>query len=155
LPEQGAQDFQAINVYGSVRRAFKPAAPNLAEAEAAEILEPERTTSYEIGIKTRAFHEVSLDLSYFNMTFRNLVVSILGSGGQPELTNAGKERFKGFESNLRWSPAKLPGSAFEIGYANHSARFVDFTFVTPDGELRDVSGKRLELVPGDLLSGRA
>jgi len=40
---------QAANLYASVRRAFKPAAPNLSEAEAAKILEPEHTTSWEIG----------------------------------------------------------------------------------------------------------
>src|SRR5207249_6554346 len=33
----------AVNVYVSARSAFKPAAPNLSEAESARILEPERT----------------------------------------------------------------------------------------------------------------
>ena len=36
LPEGGAKRIQTMNLYGSVRRGFKPAAPNLAEAEAAE-----------------------------------------------------------------------------------------------------------------------
>jgi iron complex outermembrane recepter protein len=143
------------NLYASVRRAFKPAAPNLAEAEAAEILEPEHTTSWEAGIKTRALEQLAVDVSYFDMKFENLVVSILGPGGLPELTNAGEERFKGFETNLRWSPASLPGSSFDVAYAHHDARFVDFTFVTPDSQLRDVSGKKLELVPRDLVNGRA
>jgi outer membrane receptor for ferrienterochelin and colicin len=39
-----------------------------------------------------------------------------------------------------------------VGYAHHDARFVRFTFVTPDGELRNVSGKMLELVPRDLVN---
>jgi outer membrane receptor protein involved in Fe transport len=155
VPEGGARPLEAANLYASIRRAFKPAAPNLAEAEAAEILEPERTTSWEVGLKARAFDGVALELSYFDMTFENLVVSILGAGGLPELTNAGEERFRGFESTGRWSPAALPGSALSVGYAHHDARFVDFTFVTPTGELRDVSGKKLELVPRDLLNGRA
>jgi len=89
------------------------------------------------------------------MTFENMVVSILGSGGLPELTNAGEQRFKGIETELRWSPEGMHGSSLAIGYANHSARFVDFTFVTPDGEFRDVSGNHLEMVPEDLVSGRA
>ena len=36
------------------------------------------------------------------------------------------------------------------GYAHHDARFVHFSFLTPDGELRVVDGKRLELAPRDL-----
>ena len=137
-----------------MRRAFKPAAPNLAEAEAAEILEPEHTTSFEVGVKSRWVNGFSLDASYFDMTFQNLVVSILGSGGLPKLTNAGEERFKGFETQLRWASTVLRGSAFGVGYAHHDARFVDFTFVTPDGQFRDVSGKKLELVPRELLNAR-
>src|SRR5207244_1353517 len=35
--------FDALNLYGNWKSSFKPAAPNLTEAEAAEILEPERT----------------------------------------------------------------------------------------------------------------
>ncbi|MEO7867315.1 MAG: TonB-dependent receptor, partial [Candidatus Eisenbacteria bacterium] len=154
VPESGVGPLHIANLYGSVRRAFKPAAPNLAEAEAAEILKPEHTTSFEVGVKSRWVNGFSLDASYFDMTFKNLVVSILGSGGLPELTNAGEERFKGFEAQLRWTPSVLRGSAFGLGYAHHDARFVDFTFVTPDGQFRDVSGKKLELVPRELLNAR-
>src|SRR5207247_1869953 len=46
LPEGGSSSWKVANLYASFRRAFKPAAPNLAEAEAAEILEPEHTTSW-------------------------------------------------------------------------------------------------------------
>ncbi|HKQ56881.1 MAG TPA: TonB-dependent receptor [Candidatus Eisenbacteria bacterium] len=154
LPPAGRGALQTANLYGSVRRAFKPAAPNLAEAEAAEILEPEHTTSWEVGLKTRTSRDLGVDLAYFDMTFENLVVSILGTGGGPELVNAGKERFRGFESHLRWSPPALHGATFEIGYAHHNARFVEFTFVTPDSQLRNVSGKKLELVPSELVNGR-
>ena len=154
LPEGGAKRIQTMNLYGSVRRGFKPAAPNLAEAEAAEILEPEHTTSWEVGLKTRALEEVGVDLSYIDMTFENMVVSILGPGGGPELTNAGKERFKGFEADARWAPRAFAGSSIQVGYAHHDARFVDFTFVTPDSQLRDVSGKHLELVPQELCNVR-
>lgn len=154
LPEGGSGTLQALNLYGGWRHAFKPAAPNLAEAEAAEILEPERTDSWEIGAKARALEGVSIDVAYFDMTFRNLVVSILGSGGGPELTNAGEERFKGFEAAVHCAPKALAGGSIDVGYAHHDARFVDFTFVTPDGEFRDVSGKHLELVPRELVSAR-
>ena len=153
-PGAGARRLEAANLYGSVRRGFKPAAPNLSEAESAEILEPEHTTSWEVGLKTRAFQGLALDISYFDMKFENMVVSILGPGGGPQLTNAGEQRFKGVETDLRWSPESIPGISLGVGYAHHDARFVDFTFVTPDSQLRDVSGKQLELVPRELVSGR-
>lgn len=38
-------------------------------------------------------------------------------------------------------PEAVPGSALDVSYAHHDVRFVDFTVVTPDSQLRDVSGK--------------
>jgi iron complex outermembrane receptor protein len=143
--------LSVANLYVTYKSSFKPAAPNLSEAESARILEPERTYSVEGGIKTQAFDRaLSLNLSVFRMDFKNLVVSTLGSGGGPVLINAGKERFKGFEIDLRWLPRFIPHTSLAGGYAYHDARFVDFTFVTPDGALRDVGGKSLELVPRNL-----
>src|SRR5262249_21694308 len=43
----------AIHIYGNAKGNFKPAAPNLSEAESAKILDPERTRSQELGVKTR------------------------------------------------------------------------------------------------------
>ncbi len=147
--------LDAANLYGAWKSNFKPAAPNLTEAESARILEPERTSSGEIGLKTRWLsRQLSFDASLFDMTFRNMVVSIVGPDGGPELTNAGEERFKGVELDLAWSPAVVPGLTVGAGYAHHDATFVHFSFLTPDGELRVVDGKNLELVPRDLWSLR-
>lgn len=147
--------LDASNLYASYRTSFKPAAPNLLEAESAEILEPERTRTFEVGLKSRALRrQLSLDLHFFHMNFKNMVVSVLGTGGGPELVNAGEQRFRGGEVELRLAPDAVPGAVFQLGYSRHDARFVHFTFVTPDGELRDVSGKKLELVPPDLVNGK-
>jgi outer membrane receptor protein involved in Fe transport len=147
--------FDAVNAYANWKSAFKPAAPNLSEAEGAEILEPERTHSVEVGIKTRALRrQLSLDLSVFDMRFENMVVSTLDASSNPILVNAGKERFKGFEAELSYRPGSLPSTVFSGGYAYHDATFEEFTFVTPSGELRDVSGNNLELVPHDLVNAR-
>jgi outer membrane receptor protein involved in Fe transport len=140
-----------LNLYVSARTNFKPAAPNLSEAEAAEILLPETTETEEAGIKTRWLSGLlGLDVTVFHMIFNNLVVAVPGPGGEPELTNAGKERFQGAEVELRWTPPAVPGLSLSGGYAHHDARFLRFSFFTPDGELRVVDGKRLELDPRDL-----
>jgi iron complex outermembrane receptor protein len=140
-----------INVYASAKSAFKPAAPNLSEAENAKILEPERSRSGEVGIKTRWLdRQLSFDASLFHMMFENLVVPNQTPGGAPELVNAGEERFQGAELSVGYSPKALRDVTLSAGYAHHDARFVRFSFTTPDGEFVTVNGNRLELVPRDL-----
>lgn len=148
--------FQAANLYGNWKSSFKPAAPNLTEPEGAKILKPERTHSYEGGFKSLACDgQLGFDVSWFNMDFENLVVAQLDSLGDVERINAGKERFKGIETTLMLKPWFVPGASLSLGYAHHDATFVQFTFVTPDGTFRDVSGKRLELVPRELFNAKA
>jgi iron complex outermembrane recepter protein len=143
--------LDAANVFVAWKSNFKPAAPNLSEAEEAVILEPERTYSEEIGLKTRWGNgQVSLDLSFFHMTFNNMVVSVVGPDGNPALTNAGKEKFQGMEVAAAYRPASLPGLSVGGGYAHHDAIYAQFSFLTPDGELRVVDGKRVEMAPRDL-----
>ncbi|HEX9305219.1 MAG TPA: TonB-dependent receptor [Thermoanaerobaculia bacterium] len=155
LVENGAGALSDANLYVAAKSAFKPAAPNLTEAENAEILKPERTRSGEIGVKTRWLdRQVSFDVSVFHVIFENLVVSNVGPSGEPELVNAGSERFQGSEFTLGYRPGALSGLSFLAGYAHHDARFIEFSFLTPDGDLRVVNGKRLELVPRDLWNAR-
>ncbi len=145
----------SIHFYVAIKSAFKPAAPNLTEAENARILDPERTRSGEAGLKTRWLdRQLSVDLSVFHMIFENVVVSTLGAERTPELVNAGSERFQGAEIEVAYRPAPLSDLALSGGYAHHDARFIRFSFVTPDGELRVVDGKRLELVPRDLWNAK-
>jgi outer membrane receptor protein involved in Fe transport len=84
------------------------------------------------------------------MIFNNLVVSILGPNGQPELVNAGKELFQGAEFSLAYHPVPLPHFAFLAGYAHHDALYEVFTFIDPDAGPQDASGQRLELTPRDM-----
>jgi outer membrane receptor protein involved in Fe transport len=145
-----ASVLNALNLYVSAKSNFKPAAPNLLEAEAARILEPERTRSGEIGLKTRwAGGAISLEAGFFHMAFENLVVSVAGPDGLPTLTNAGEERFQGFETSLTWSPRSVPSLSLVAGYAHHDATYARFSFADPDGNLVIADGNRLELVPRD------
>jgi outer membrane receptor protein involved in Fe transport len=142
--------LSAANLYVSYKSNFKPSAPNLSEAESAEILLPETTQGEEVGLKTSwCDNTFSFNVTAFHYLFNNLVVSILDPNGQPALTNAGKERFQGVEFEAGWAMPFLEGLSFYGGYAHHDARFVQFTFFTPDGQYVDVGGNRLELVPRD------
>ncbi len=142
--------LSALHLYVAAKSNFKPAAPNILEAEAARILEPERSRSGELGLKSTFFSgNVSLGASFFHMTIENVVVSTLGADGLPMLTNAGEERFQGFETALTWSPRRLPALSLAAGYAHHDATYVNFSFTDPDGNFVVVDGNRLELVPRD------
>jgi iron complex outermembrane receptor protein len=156
LVPEGTKGIEAVNVYGNWKSSFKPAAPNLTEAENATILDPERTHSLEGGVKARALDgQLSLDVSAFQMDFHNMVVAILDASLQQKLVNAGHERFKGWEVSLGVAPNQVPGLRLSAGYGWHDPRFVNFTFVTPDGQFRDVSGKLIELAPRLLWNARA
>ncbi|MEO8054883.1 MAG: TonB-dependent receptor [Acidobacteriota bacterium] len=147
--------LNVLHLYAAAKSNFKPAAPNILEAAATNILEPERSRSGEAGLKSRLFGgNVSLEASLFHMKLENVVVSTLGPDGRPALTNAGEERFQGFEGQVTWAPPAWKGFSLGAGYAHHDATYVSFSFVTPDGELRVVDGKRVELVPRDLWNAR-
>src|SRR5262249_15929091 len=140
----------AVNVYGNWKSSFKPAAPNLQEPEGAKILDPERTHSLEGGVKLRGLsRQLGLDVSGFDMTFENMVVSTLAPGGStPVFVNAGRERFKGVEVELPAQPKAVPGPTIGVGYATNVARCVAFTSGGGEGTLREVRGKQMWLVPG-------
>jgi len=142
--------LSALHLYVAAKSNFKPAAPNILEAEAARILEPERSRSGEIGLKSQLFSgNVSLEASLFHMTIENIVVSTIGPDGLPMLTNAGEERFQGFETAVRWTPRGVPALSLSAGYAHHDATYVNFSFTDPDGNFVVVDGNRLELIPRD------
>ena len=148
--------LNTFHVYVAAKSNFKPAAPNILEAEAARILEPERSRSGEIGLKSVLFGgSVSVDASFFHMSIENIVVSTLGPDGLPMLVNAGEERFQGFEGQVTWAPQNLKALSLSAGYAHHDATFVRFSFETPDGELVVADGNRLELTARDAWNLRA
>lgn len=159
LPVGGRGALSALNFYANWKSSFKPAAPNLTEAEGAHILDPERTHSLEGGVKGSAFAgQLTFDAHTFQMDFHNLVVNTLGAGGTPTLINAGHERFKGYEVSATISPTRLPGFTLSGGYAHHDPRFVTFSFLadpTDPGSLRVVDGKFIELAPRELYNARA
>jgi outer membrane receptor protein involved in Fe transport len=155
VDEPGAGLLNALHLFVAAKSNFKPAAPNILEAEAARILEPERSRSGELGLNARLFGgNVSLETSLFHLTLENIVVSTIGPDGGPALTNAGEERFQGFEGQVTWAPAAWKGLSLGAGYAHHDATYVRFSFLTPEAELRVVDGKRVELVPRDLWNAR-
>ncbi|HEY4565290.1 MAG TPA: TonB-dependent receptor, partial [Thermoanaerobaculia bacterium] len=85
----------------------------------------------------------------FQMDFENLVVPRATEEGLPELVNAGSERFKGVELEVK---GRLhPDLWWQATYAWHDAKFRDFEEEL-DGENTVLDGNRLQLSAKDLAS---
>ena len=138
----------AVAVFADYRNTFKPAAIDFGPEAEVEILDPETANSYEAGLKGRLDEaRFQWSASLFQMDFSNLVTAG-EEDGTPILQNSGKNRFMGAELELEyhWTPAL--GARF--GYSYHDSRFRDFV-QDFDGVPTQLAGRRLELVPYNLL----
>jgi iron complex outermembrane receptor protein len=149
-------DQDALNLYVNYRDQYKPAAIDfgIGEADAGGvdpgrlILKPETSRSVEGGLKSRLFNRrMEFEASGLFMTFSDLVVAIVGQDGNPHLTNAGKEQFKGFETGVSFLlPHDLMARA---NYTYHDATFTRFSALADDGSgvVEVFDGKRIEVSP--------
>ncbi len=154
-----ASSQHTLNLYGNWKSSFKPAAPNLTEAENAHILDPEHTHSVEGGVKGSLFTgQLTFDASMFQMDFLNMVVGAVAADGSPININAGHERFKGTEASATLAPNFVPGLSLSAGWANHDPRFVSFKFFADPADpssLSDIGGNIIEVAPRQLWNMRA
>ena len=139
----------ALRLFVNYRDTFKPAAVDfgIGDSGDASILKPETSRSVEGGVKGRFFRRrVGLEASVFQMNFENLVIAT-NVNGLPGLTNAGTERFRGFETG---------GSFFltdrwmaRATYSLHDAVFID-SIQLFDGVPAQLAGNTLEMSPRHL-----
>ncbi|GAC1432950.1 MAG: TonB-dependent siderophore receptor [Thermoanaerobaculia bacterium] len=144
-----SRDRDVLALYGDYRQTFKPAAIDFGPEAEGEILDPETAHSVEAGAKGRLLGgRLTWDASAFQMDFSNLVVATLVHG-LPALENGGRERFRGAE--LETDYGFLDELHWELGYSYHDARFRDYVR-NFGGQLTQLSGKRLEMTPFNLLN---
>ena len=142
----------AIYAFANYRNTYKPAAIDFGPEAEGDLLQPETATSWEAGFKAAFGNRLTGEVSYFDTRFNNLVIAA-NANGFPALENAGRERFRGFEGEVR---AVLAADLTVIAsYARHTARFVDYARAQDDGTLEQLAGKRLILSPRDLASAVA
>ncbi|HVR11150.1 MAG TPA: TonB-dependent receptor, partial [Thermoanaerobaculia bacterium] len=139
----------AIWAYGDYRNTFKPAALDFGPDVNGVILKPETSQSFEVGFKGRHLGgRFDWEMSIFQMDFKNLVVGQVDAFGNPELVNAGKDRFKGVELEADYLLAG--GVRMEGVYSYHDAKYTDFLALSNDGVLEQLAGNRLPLSAHDL-----
>jgi iron complex outermembrane receptor protein len=139
----------AVWAYGDYRNTFKPAALDFGPDVNGVILKPETSQSFELGFKGRHLAgRFDWEVSLFQMDFNNLVVGQVDAFGNPELVNAGKERFKGVEVEADYL---LAGNVrLEGVYSYHDAKYTNYLALSNDGVLEQLAGDRLPLSAHDL-----
>jgi outer membrane receptor protein involved in Fe transport len=137
-----------LNAFTGVRFTFKPAAIDFGLDSGSQILAPETSISYDLGLKAELLNRrLAVEVSAFLMDFQNLVVP-QNVGGSPVLTNSGSSRFQGIEGSAAfrtWGDLSVRAS-----YSYHDSRFVDYAKDFGDGSLTQLAGKRLEMSPYQL-----
>jgi len=136
-----------LKFFVSYRDTFKPAAVDFGLEAEPEILEPESGESLEAGARGAFFdRRLEFEFEAFQMDLKNLVVP--GSeNGLPMLENAGAERFRGVELELR---GRVAENLFaRAAWSLHDARFQDYVRDF-DGVPTQLKGNRQEMTPRDL-----
>lgn len=98
----------AVAVYGSVSRGFSP--PTVAElypstATFNNKLNPEKGTSYEIGLRGKLFNNLQFDMTGYSFKLNETIVVQYTLGGENYFINAGKTNQDGVELTLSWKKA--------------------------------------------------
>ncbi len=128
-------------VFADLRNAFKPAAIDFGPDFRPDLLSPETTQSYEIGLKgAAAAGRLTYQAELFLLDFSDLVVAT-ESGS---LANAASERLKGIEAEGRI--AVTPELAVIASASYHDASYTHYGLF--DGSsIVDVAGRQLPLSP--------
>jgi outer membrane receptor protein involved in Fe transport len=140
-------NLDAVDFHVTYNRTFKPAAFDPAPADNEGLLKPERSRSWEAGVKVAAFdRRLDFSATAFDMRLSNLVVSVV-QGGVPTRVNAGQEKFQGFEFESSYRLPALEAMRLFASYAYHNPKFVKFEAVNENGIVENFAGNSPELVP--------
>lgn len=137
-----------LRVYGTYRNTYKPAAIDFGLEAETEILEPEEGESYEVGLRSAlADRRVELELDFFHMNLKDIVVGAEAAPGTPGLENGGEQSLQGVELEAR---CRFFDSLWgRFGWSYHDAKFEDFV-QDFDGVPTQLKGNSLEMSPQDM-----
>ena len=139
---------RGLNVFGSYRRGFRaPSQGQLFQQNAAANtvdLEPVKVASHEAGVRGEVEGRFVYQLSAYDMTVRDDILTYQSSATAREALNAGETRHKGVE--LSAGLALAPSLRIDLSYAVADHRYVDWR---PDGTT-SYAGNRVEQAPREM-----
>ncbi len=148
------RDATRVNVYGAYSQSFLPPRrpSSLVPADVPLELRPEDIANYEAGIKGSLLNgRVSFEATYFRMTEDGVVLSTRqGPFFLP--TNAGKLRYKGFETGVAATLA--PTLTVYMNASIYRNRFGTFVIESEEGDTV-LTGNRLPISPDYVINGGA
>jgi len=144
----GAADGPHGILFAQYCNTFKPAAIDFGPDLNASILHPENADGYQGGLRVKSLAgAVDWEIAAFKLNFANLVVNQTDASGAPVTVNAGRERFAGAESELRWHA--MPGTVLTAAYSYHDTRFGN-TLTIESGTPVQLDGRQLNLSPHNI-----
>ncbi len=137
---------EEVNLYGSVRRGIKSGGfqTDIIDFTSADLFsfEPEKATSYEIGMKGMLLDTtLRLDLALFHTNYENMQVGqLLGLGFTT--TNAGEAEITGLEIEAEWLATEALTLGFSAGAMDHEYT----SYEGCNGQTVSCAGNDLQLV---------
>ena len=143
-----------VNAYATYSQAFlPPRRPSQLRPGDEQIeLIPEDIDNYEVGLKGSVLGgALSFEGAYFRM-HRDGIVTTVRQGPFFLPTNAGKHKYKGFETAVRWRPARKLTTYLNASFYRN--RFDDFVIESSRGDTV-LTGNRLPISPDRVINGGA
>jgi outer membrane receptor protein involved in Fe transport len=140
----------SLGLFADYRDSVKPAAIDFGPDYTPAILNPESAQSYEAGERLElAGGKLAVNASLFEQKFQHLVLQTTDANGNPFFQNAGAERLRGAEMDVR--TALRRDLQLSLGASYHDAVFTDGV-ATEGGANVALAGRQLTLAPHLLAS---
>jgi outer membrane receptor protein involved in Fe transport len=144
----------STSLYASYRHGFRaPSQGQLFQQNSAANtvdLAPVKVDSYELGMRGQAGPRVSYQLSAYDMTIRDDILTFVTAINTREASNAGRTRHRGIEASM--GAYLTPALRVDGSYSNAIQRYVTWVpqAATPTKAGVSYSGNAIEAAPRDL-----
>ncbi|MEJ2409527.1 MAG: TonB-dependent receptor [Novosphingobium sp.] len=123
-----------LMLYATVSRGYRSGAFQIENDPSVPALEPEFVWNYEAGFKSRFLdNRVQLNVAAFNAQYSNLQFQFTDDNGNSSVSNAGKARVRGIETELTVNPVR--GLSLGANYSYQKGRVTNIPVQTgiPNG----------------------
>jgi outer membrane cobalamin receptor len=144
----------STSLYASYRHGFRAPSQNqlFQQNSAANTVDlaPVKVDSYELGMRGQAGPRVSYQLSAYDMTIRDDILTFVTAINTREASNAGRTRHRGIEASM--GAYLTPALRVDGSYSNAIQRYVTWVpqAATPTKAGVSYSGNAIEAAPRDL-----
>jgi outer membrane receptor protein involved in Fe transport len=144
----------STSIYASYRHGFRAPSQNqlFQQNSAANTVDlaPVKVDSYELGMRGQAGPRVSYQLSAYDMTIRDDILTFVTAINTREASNAGRTRHRGIEASM--GAYLTPALRVDGSYSNAIQRYVTWVpqAATPTKAGVSYSGNAIEAAPRDL-----